>query len=397
MSLTFARRMDRVRPSAIRDLLRHGADPSLISFGGGYPDHRLFPVTELRAVFDGVLSDSTGSAALQYTTSEGLLGLRASIAERLSADGTPTSADDVLIVQGGQQGLDLVGKLVLDAGDTVVLEDPTFLGALIALNPFEPEYATVRIDDDGMDVDHLEAVLAANPGAKMIYTVPDFHNPTGVTMSLARRRRLIELANEHDLLVLEDTPYRALRYDGDHLPTLRSLDTEGRVVHLGSYSKILAPGMRLGWVVASPDVLARLTLLKLAADTQSSTLNMSAILAFTEQYDLDAHIARLVDAYRVKRDVMLATIDATFPAGIERTTPSGGLFTWLTFPEGFDSAAFMKDVAIPEARVAYVPGAPFYAGEPRHNHARINFSGLSEDQIVEGISRLGARLTAHLS
>jgi 2-aminoadipate transaminase len=389
--------MDRVRPSAIRDLLAHGADPRLISFGGGYPDQRLFPVAELREVFDGVLSDSSGSSALQYTTSEGLPGLRAAIADRLSAGGTPTTPDDVLIVQGGQQGLDLVGKLMIDAGDTVIVEDPTFLGALIALNPFEPNYATVRIDDDGMDVDHLEAVLAANPGAKMIYTVPDFHNPTGVTMSLERRRRLIELANAHDLLILEDTPYRELRYDGEHIPTLRSMDTEGRVVHLGSYSKILAPGMRLGWVVASPDVLQRLSLLKLAADTQSSTLNMAAILAYTQRYDLDAHVARLVDAYRVKRDLMLATIDATFPPGISRTTPSGGLFTWLTFPEGFDAGRFMKEVAIPEAYVAYVPGAPFFAGEPGHNHARINFSGISEEHIVEGIGRLGAQLTIHLT
>ncbi|GAB2466564.1 PLP-dependent aminotransferase family protein [Conyzicola lurida] len=385
-----------MRPSAIRDLLAHGADPRLISFGGGYPDQRLFPVAELRSVFDSVLSDATGSAALQYTTSEGLPALRAAIADRLAAKGTPTAADDVLIVQGGQQGLDLVGKLMLDAGDTVIVEDPTFLGALIALNPFEPQYATVRIDDEGMDVEHLETVLARHPETKMIYTVPDFHNPTGVTMSLARRTRLIELANQHDLLILEDTPYRELRYDGEHLPTLRSLDTEGRVVHLGSYSKILAPGMRLGWVIADPDVLARLTLLKLAADTQSSTLNMSAILAYTQQYDLDAHIERLVDAYRIKRDLMLATIDDTFPAGIERTTPSGGLFTWLTFPEGFDSTAFMKDVALPEARVAYVPGASFFAVDVKTNHARINFSGLSEDDIVDGISRLGALLTTHL-
>jgi 2-aminoadipate transaminase len=397
MTLTFARRMSRVRPSAIRDLLVHASDPSLISFGGGYPDHRLFPVAELRAVFDSVLCDTTGRVALQYTTSDGLPGLRASIADRLTRDGTPTTLDDVLIVQGGQQGLDLVGKLMLDAGDTVIVEDPTFLGALIALNPLEPRYATVRIDDDGMDIDDLERVLALHPETKMIYTVPDFHNPTGVTMSIDRRRRLIELANRYDLLVLEDTPYRELRYDGEHLPTLRSMDTEGRVVHLGSYSKILAPGMRLGWVVASPEVLQRLSLLKLAADTQSSTLNMSAILAFTERYDLDAHIAGLVEAYRGKRDVMLAAIEASFPPGIAHTTPSGGLFTWLTFPEGFDSTAFMKDVAIPEARVAYVPGATFFAVEPRHNHARVNFSGLSEEQIVEGIRRLGAQLTLHLA
>ena len=394
MSLTFSRRMDRVRPSAIRELLLHGADPSLISFGGGYPDQRLFPVGDLRSVFNDILSGDGG--ALQYTTSDGLPALRAEIAGRLSRQGTPTRTDDVLIVQGGQQGLDLVGKLMIDAGDTVIVEDPTFLGALIAMNPFEPHYVTVRIDDDGLDVEHLEELLREHPEARMIYTVPDFHNPTGVTMSLERRRRLIDLANQYDLLIVEDTPYRELRYDGEHIPTLRSLDTEGRVVHLGSYSKILAPGMRLGWMVASPEVLQRLSLLKLAADTQSSTLNMSAVVAFARDYDLDDHIGRLRDAYRVKRDVMLSAIDDHFPADVARTTPSGGLFTWVTFPEGFDSAAFMKSVALPDARVAYVPGASFFAGKQQHNHARLNFSSLTEEEIVEGIGRLGDQLHLHL-
>jgi 2-aminoadipate transaminase len=389
--IPYARRMSRVRPSAIRDLLRHGADPSITSFGGGYPDPTLFPVEDLHRVFDELLVEAN-TRALQYTTSNGLPELRAQIAERLTRSGCATTAEEVLVIQGGQQGLDLAAKLVLDPGDTVVTEDPTFLGALIAFNPFEPTYAAVRMDQDGMDTDHLAEVLAANPGAKMIYTVPDFQNPTGVTMSLARRRRLIELAGAHDLLVVEDSPYRELRYDGEHIPTLKSLDTEGRVIHLGSFSKILAPGMRLGWAVASEEVVEQLGLLKLAADTQSSTLNMAATSAYLSGYDIDAHIADALPVYRRKRDLMLTTMEQTFPAAVTFTRPDGGLFVWVTFPETLDAEAFMRDRLLPEAKVAYVPGATFFPVTQQHNHARVSFSGVPDERLTEGIERFGRLL-----
>ncbi|UVS80247.1 PLP-dependent aminotransferase family protein [Actinokineospora sp. UTMC 2448] len=388
--MRYADRMSRVGPSAIRDLLRHGADPAIISFGGGYPDPALFPTDDLRAVYDELLAGDP--SALQYCPSNGLSSLREHVARRLARDGIACGADDVLIIQGAQQGLDLAGKLVLNPGDTVVTENPTFLGALIAFNPLEPTYAPVRTDDDGMDPADLERVLAESPRARLLYTVPDFQNPTGVTMSLERRRALIDLANRYDLLVVEDTPYRALRYDGEALPTLKSLDTEGRVLHLGSFSKILAPGMRLGWAVASPEILDKLTLLKLAADTQCGTLNMAAVSLYLDRYDIDAHIASVRAVYRDKRDLMLKTLADAFPDTTRFTTPTGGLFTWLTFPEGFDTTAFMRDTALPKARVTYVPGASFFAGEPEHNHARLNFSGLSEEKIVDGLTRLGAHL-----
>src|SRR5918997_1467213 len=386
--IRYARRMGGVHGSAIRELLRHGGDPEIISFGGGYPDARLFPVEELQDVFARVL----GAGSLQYTATDGLPALRAQVAERLTGDGMPCAADDVLILQGSQQGLDLAAKLVVDAGDVVVTEDPTFLGALIAFAPNEPAYAPVRIDADGMDTDHLEEVLAANPGATLLYTVPDFQNPTGVTMSLERRRRLIELANEHGLLVVEDTPYRALRYEGESLPTLKSLDTEGRVLHLGSFSKILAPGLRLGWALASPEIRERLALLKLAADTQNSTLNMTATSAYLSRYDIDAHIAEAVPVYRRKRDLMLATMEATFPDDVRFTRPDGGLFIWLTFPAGFDTTAFMAETLLPEAKVAYVPGATFFPVDQPPNHARLSFSGVPDDRLERGIGELGRLL-----
>jgi 2-aminoadipate transaminase len=386
----YADRVRRVVPSAIRDLLRHGADPEIISFGGGYPDPALFPMDDLRTVYAELLAGNR--AALQYCPSDGLPELREHVAKRLTRDGIDAGADDVLIIQGAQQGLDLAGKLVLNPGDTVVTANPTFLGALIAFNPFEPEYAPVRIDSDGMDTDDLARVLAASPRARLLYTVPDFQNPTGVTMSLPRRRRLIELADEHDLLVVEDTPYRELRYDGTHLPTLKSLDTQGRVLHLGSFSKILAPGMRLGWAVAGGEAQEKLALLKLAADTQCSTLNMAAVSLYLDRFDVDAHIATMRPAYRHKRDLMLDILRTAFPDTVGFTEPQGGLFTWLTFPESFDTETFMRDVALPRARVAYVPGTTFFPATPEHHHARLNFSGLTDEHITDGLTRLAAHL-----
>lgn len=380
-----------VQPSAIRELLRLGADPEVISFGGGYPDPALFPVAELQEVYGRVLVPER-ALALQYTATNGLPVLREQMAERLTADGMPCAADDVLIIQGAQQGLDLVARLVIDPGDVIVTEDPTFLGALIAFAPTEPTYAPVRSDSEGMDTQHLEEVLAARPNAKLIYVVSDFQNPTGVTMSLARRERLIELANRYDVLVLEDTPYRPLRYEGSHLPTLKSLDTEQRVVHLGSFSKILAPAMRLGWAVAGPEIVERLGLLKLASDTQNSTLNMTATAEYLTRHDIDAHIARALPVYRRKRDLMLATMRETFPDDVHFTEPDGGLFVWLTFPAGFDATAFMAETLLPEVKVAYVPGATFFPVEQQPNHARLSFSGVPDERLVRGVSELGRLL-----
>lgn len=389
---SFARRAERVQPSAIREFLALAGQPGITSFAGGYPDPTLFPMRELHGIYDALLTDGNASA-LQYTASEGLPELRALVAARLSADGMPCTADDVLITQGGQQGLDLTAKLFVDAGDVIVTERPTFLGALIAFNPCEPDYRSVPMDDEGMDTDALEQVLRTTDRVKLVYTVPDHQNPTGRTMSLARRRRLVELAEEFDVVVLEDTPYRELRYEGDRLPTIKSLDTTGRVVHLGSFSKILAPGLRLGWALAEPEVREKLALLKLAADTQNGTLNMRAAAAYLGGYDIEGHIAGMLPTYRHQRDLMLASLQEHFPPGITWTRANGGLFTWVTFPAGLDMAAFQRDVLIPQAGVIVVPGTPFFADRPEANHARMSYSGVPDDRLVEGVRRMGALLT----
>ena len=394
MANRFAQRMASVQPSAIGELLALGADPSIISFGGGYPDASLFPADQLAAVFDEVIK-SPGGGAMQYAPSEGLPRLREQIADLMTADGTPCGAQDVLILQGSQQGLDFAAKMLVDPGDVIVTEDPTFLGALIAFNPSQPRYAVAPMDDEGMRMDALEEVLQSNPRARMIYTVPDFQNPTGVTLSLSRRKQLIKLANAYDVIVVEDTPYRHIRFTGDSLPTLKSMDTEDRVIHLGSFSKVLVPGLRIGWAVAAPDLLQRLGLLKVAADTQTSTLNMAAASLFLDRYNLTAHIDMLRTVYRHKKDVMLGAIRQHFPQQVTATDPEGGLFTWLTFPEGFDASAFMRDVALPQARVAYVPGGSFFAVTERANHARINYSAQPEERIQEGMAALGRVLKTH--
>ncbi|ONG54709.1 aspartate aminotransferase [Pseudoroseomonas deserti] len=391
----WAQRMQQVQPNAIGELLRLGAEPGVMSFGGGYPDAGLFPIAGLEEVFRDAIG-GTGGAALQYTVAEGRPQLRAQIAARMAADGAPCSVEEVLVLQGGQQGLDLLGRLLLDPGDVVVTEDPTFLGALIAFDPCQPRYAAVPMDAEGMDTDALEAVLKATPQARVIYTIPDFQNPTGVTMSLPRRRRLLELAEKFDLMVIEDTPYRPLRFAGEHLPTLKSLDRSGRVIFLGSFSKILAPGLRLGWAVASRPVIERLTLLKLAADTQCSTLNMAAASLFLERFDVDAHIATIRAAYAEKKEKMLGAIRRHFPQSVTCTDPEGGMFTWLTFPEGFDATAFMRDHALPKARVAYVPGASFFPVTPRPNHARLSYSAPDFETIERGMAALGGLLKRHL-
>lgn len=395
MAVKYAQRMAKVQPSAIGELLALGADPSIISFGGGYPDATLFPKEQLDAVFHEIIMRPDGSA-MQYAPSNGLPRLRDQIAQLMRLDGVDCTAEDVLILQGSQQGLDFAARMLVDPGEVIVTEDPTFLGALIAFAPSQPEYAVVPVDSAGMQTDILAQILATRPNAKMIYTIPDFQNPTGVTLSLERRKALIALANRHDLIVLEDTPYRHIRFAGQNLPTLKSLDTEGRVIHLGSFSKVLVPGLRIGWAVANSVLLARMGQLKVAADTQTSTLNMAAASLFLDRYDLNAHIATLRTAYAAKKEAILDAIRRHLPQEITATDPQGGLFTWLTFPDGFDATDFMRHIALPQARVAYVPGGTFFPLAPRDNHARLNFSAPSLSAIETGIAALGRALRTNL-
>lgn len=387
--MTYANRMQLLKPSAIRELQALENDPEVISFCGGYPDPAYFPREELAEAYQIVMS--TDASSLQYTSSHGDLRLREQIVERMKKDGVDCDPSNILVLQGAQQGLDLAARLLINAGDVLLTEAPTFLGALIAFNPCEPTYVGVPIDEHGLIVEELEAVLRANPGAKMLYVMPDFQNPTGVTLPLERRKRIVELANKYNVHILEDSPYRDIRYTGENLPTLKQFDTEGRVIFLGSFSKSLAPGLRLGWAVADSEVIQQLLQLKQAADTQTSTMNMRVVSTYLERFDLDKHIAKLRAVYGQKRDLMLSGLQQHLPNDASFTRAEGGLFTWFQLPAHMDSDDFLKNHLIPQAKVAYVPGVHFFptTGERPRNFARISFSCASEKSIVEGIAKLG--------
>ena len=384
--------MKHVKPSAIRDLLQFGADPSIISFGGGYPDATLFPLEQLEEVFSRSIIEH-GRDALQYTVSNGSPHLRAQIAGRMADEGVPARDDNVLILHGGQQGLDLVAKLLVDEGDVIITEDPTFLGGLIAFNPCEPTYVPVAMDDGGHGHRRVEARAAGQPRAPSSST----RSPTSTTRPASRCRCVAASTSSTSPTATTSSSSRTAptarpASKGHRRRPIKSLDTEDRVIYLGSFSKILAPGLRLGWAVASEEIIERLGLLKLASDTQCSTLNMAAVSLYLDSYDIESHIEDIRRVYRRKKDLMLDTIRAQFPDDVAFTDPQGGLFTWLTFPDGFDSEVFMREVALPLAKVAYVPGATFFplSGEP--NHARLSYSTQPDERIVEGISRLGASL-----
>ena len=391
--MKFAKRTQKTGNSGLEDLFA-ASGPNVISFAGGYPDRSLFPTQQLNQAFKHSFN-SGDTELLQYASTQGYLPLREKIAARLRATGIPTRADNIMMTQGAQQGLDLVARLMLDPGDGLVVEAPTYLGALAAFNAYQPTYYEIPMQDDGMDMNALQRVLMSHK-VKFIYTVPDFQNPTGVVMSVAKRKALIRLANQYDVMILEDNPYRDLRYDGKPLPTIKSFDTQGRVVYLGSFSKILSPSLRMGWLVAAPDLLQELLALKGGSDLESSNLTMHGIDAYMAENDLDAHITEIQNRYREKKNAMVAAMNRYLPDEAHFTNPDGGFFLWLTMPAGFDMGAFMKQHLLPESNISYVPSANLYATSAQVNGARLNFTGPTLEQIDTGIKALGDALKTAL-
>jgi 2-aminoadipate transaminase len=396
----FAARTARLRDDSLRRMIEAGAQPGMISLAGGLPAPEAFPVDEYRRAFLWAL-ETVGREALQYGSAQGYLPLRDLLSRRLGRVGIRCAASDLLITGGSQQALDLVAKVFLDPGDVVVVEDPTYVGALRAFDAYEPRYAVVPTDDDGMRVDVLEQLLidgASRPGPgriKLVYALPTFQNPSGRTMSLARRRRLVELAQRFGLPVIEDDPYGELRYEGEHLPSLKSLDTYGDVIHLGSFSKILAPGVRLGWLVARPEALEVLLDARQAADLHTGLPSQIATCRVAEGDFLDGHIARLRGLYRERRDAMLEAIDAHLPDDVVCTRPAGGMFVWLDLPAGVDTFELLEDCL--RDRVAFVPGGCFHANGSGRSSLRLNFSNATPDTLREGVRRLGGAIQRRLA
>lgn len=383
-----ARRALGVAPSAVREILKVAEQPDILSFAGGLPAPELFPVEAIARAHQTVLSRE-GAAALQYSTTEGFGPLRERIAARFAAAGAPTSADDVMMIAGSQQGIDLVARVLLDPGSIVITENPSYLAALQVFQAAEARVITVGSDEHGMCVDELEAVLARE-SVRLIYLVPTFQNPRGTTLRLDRRERLVALARRHGVPVLEDEPYAELRFRGDPLPSLASL-ANGRdetVVSLGTFSKTLAPGLRLGWVRAKGPLFKALVVAKQSADLHGSSLTQRAVAElFASGFDYQAHLALIRARYGERADTMLRALATHLPSGTSWTTPDGGLFVWVDLPAGLDATALLPRAIA--RKVAFVPGAPFYAAAPKRESLRLNFSNRPSESIEVGMQRLG--------
>jgi DNA-binding transcriptional MocR family regulator len=381
-----ASRMQDLRTSDIREILKVTQQPDVISFAGGLPASELLPADEMAELARKVLLED-GVRALQYAPTEGLNILRELIADRLlRLWNLPRSTDEVLVVSGSQQALDLTGKVFLDEGDVVLCESPTYLGAIGAFRAYRPDFVEVPTDDDGMVPAELESRLGSLDRVKLIYVVPDFQNPSGRRWSIERRRRLAELAGRFNVPVIEDAPYAELCFEGEPMPPVAALGNHCTVVYLGTCSKILSPGMRLGWVVADSDLIRRYVLVKQGTDLHTSSLVQLLAARFMLDHDLEAHIARIRSVYRARRDAMLTAIEEHFPEDIRFTRPKGGLFLWVELPDGLDARHFLERAL--EDKVAFVPGESFYPNGGHTNTLRLNFSAMPEERITEGICRL---------
>jgi len=376
--------MGSVRASTIREILKVTEQPEIISFAGGLPAPELFPVENILRATERVLSEG-GAAALQYSPTEGFAPLREAFAAESRKRGIACSAEDILITTGSQQPLDLAGKVFLDAGDCVLTESPTYMAAIQAFQTYEVRFATVPTDEHGLIPDELPALIEREK-PKFLYTIPNFQNPTGLTLTAERRKTLYSIAARYGLIVLEDDPYGCLRYAGETIPPIKALDTEGIVIYLSTVSKIIAPGLRIGWVVATEEIRRKLVIAKQAADLHTSSLDQRIVHRYLADFDSEAHIERIRQAYGERYRIMDATLRETMPPGFSWTHPEGGMFLWVTCPEGVNTNELMH--AAMARKVLFVPGQDFFANAPGLRYMRLNFSNASQEMIREGIGRL---------
>lgn len=393
----YACRTQRMQSSIIREILKHSSAPGVISFAGGLPAPEVFPVEEFKQACDVVLTE-VGPTALQYSTTEGFEPLREMIARHSERYGIYAHLDNIQITSGSQQALDLIGRLFINPGDRILVEAPTYLGALQAWNAYGAEYVSVPSDKHGMRTDLLEDALRAAP--KFIYILPNFQNPSGVTLPLERRQELVEVADRYGIPIVEDDPYGQLRYVGDHIPPVVVVDDQyrngngkdyrGNVIYLSTFSKLLAPGIRLAWAIAAKEVVRKLVEAKQGADLHTSTFNQMVAYEVSKDGFLDEHIKTIRATYGKRLRVMLDALEEHFPPGVSWTEPEGGMFLWVILPECLDAEALLPKAI--EQKVAYVPGSPFYTDGRGKNTMRLNFSNASPEMIRTGIARLGVLL-----
>jgi 2-aminoadipate transaminase len=386
----FAQRTRTIKSSAIRELLKLTEQPDVISFAGGLPAPDVFPIAEITEVTNDILSTS-GPQALQYGTTEGYTPLRELVAQQLSSSGIDVKVPNILITSGSQQALDLLGKVFFNPGDTILVESPTYMGALQAWNPYEVNYVSAPMDEYGIIAGQVEQIIQQTH-PKMIYVLPNFQNPTGVTMSLERRQQLIEISHRYGIPLIEDDPYGQLRFEGEAHPSLLQISAclSGKpelVFYMGSFSKVLAPGLRLGYIAAPTEVIAKLVQAKQGVDLNTPVLNQMIAYEMMKRGLLKHHIPKIRQAYREHRNVMLKALQQHFPPQVRWTHPEGGMFLWITLPESLDAESLLRETL--NHKVAFVPGASFYAEGNIHNTLRLNFSNSSPERIEIGIARMG--------
>lgn len=386
MTISFARRMNLLRRSEIREILKLTQKKEMISFAGGLPAPELFPVERMKKIAVRVLAEQ-GNEALQYSTTEGYEPLREKIAERMNRKfQTTVNKENILITCGSQQALDFSGKLFLDEDDIILCESPTYLAAISAFKAYAPQFIAVKTDDEGMVIEELEKVLASQKRIKLIYVIPDFQNPTGKTWSLKRRIAFMELISKYEIPVIEDNPYGELRFENKILPSLKSMDTKGLVIFTSTFSKTFCPGLRIGWIAADTNILEKYVLIKQGADLCTSIRSQMEIAKYMDTYDFEAHITELVQLYRSRRDVMIEMLQATLPETVTFTHPQGGLFLWLKLPTHIKAIKLLEDCL--KNNVAFIPGDSFFPNGGVENTLRLNYSNMPEDKIREGIRRL---------
>jgi 2-aminoadipate transaminase len=385
MAVTFAKRMESLRASEIREILKITQREEVLSFAGGLPAPELFPVEELKVISIKVLEEM-GREALQYSTTEGYKPLREKIAERMGQKfKTNVSADNILITCGSQQALDFSGKLFLDEGDLILCESPTYLAAISALKAYGPRFIEVPTDDEGMIIKELEEIIVTQERIKLIYVIPDFQNPTGKTWSLERRRDFMKLVRQYDIPIIEDNPYGELRFENEILPSLKSMDTKGNVIFTSTFSKTFCPGLRIGWIAADVKFIEKYILIKQGADLCTSIRSQMEIATYMDVFDFEAHIQKLVAVYRKRRDVMVKILRETMPQGVKFTHPQGGLFLWVELPKSIKAMDLLQECL--KNNVAFVPGDSFFPNGGVENTFRLNYSNMSEEKIIEGIQR----------
>lgn len=394
MNFNYAERMQNIKASEIREILKVTQKPEIISFAGGLPAPELFPVEEIKNVNRLVLEED-GEGALQYATTEGYHPLRKWCANRMNERlGTSFGYENILITHGSQQALDLSGKVFLNKGDIVLCESPTYLAAISAFKAYECDFIEVPTDDQGMITIELENLLRTTEKVKLIYAIPEFQNPTGRTWSIERRKALAELAAKYNVIVLEDNPYGELRFEGESLPSIKSFDKSGHVLCLGTFSKIFCPGYRIGWIAGDKEIIERYVLVKQCTDLQCNTIAQRDIAKYLEIYDIDKHIEKIREIYRERRNLAIETMEKEFPSEVKFTRPQGGLFMWVELPKEINARDILEKCL--ERNVAFVPGGSFFPNGGNENTFRINFSNMPNDRIVEGITYIGEILREYI-